>query len=43
MNGARSFLRRASVLALLGVLVAALGVATASSRTTDLTNPKHFF
>ena len=43
MNGVRSFLRHASVLALLAVLAAALGASTASSRTSDLTNPKHFF
>ena len=43
MNGVRSFLRHASVLALLVVLAAALGASTASSRTSDLTNPKTFF
>ena len=43
MNGVRSFLRHASVLAFLVVLAAALGASTASSRTSDLTNPKTFF
>jgi len=43
MNGVRSFVRRASVVAVLIALAGLLGAATASSRTTDLTNPKHFF
>jgi len=43
MNGARSTLRRASVLALLGAVAVAIGASSAASRTTDLTNPKHFF
>jgi hypothetical protein len=43
MNGVRSFVRRASVVAVLVALAGLLGAATASSRTSDLTNPKHFF
>jgi len=43
MNGARSTLRRATVLALLGAVAVAIGASSAASRTTDLTNPKHFF
>ena len=35
--------RPALVLAALAVLVGTLGASAASSRTTDLTNPKHFF
>jgi len=43
MNAVRSFARRAGVLAVLVVLAVTLGASAASSRTTDLTNPKHFF
>ena len=43
MNGARSTLRRATVLALLGAVAVAIGASSAASRTADLTNPKHFF
>ncbi len=43
MNGVRSFLRHAAVLALLVVFAVALGASPASSRTSDVTNPKHFF
>ena len=43
MHSALSFARRAGVLAVLVVLAVMLGASTASSRTKDLTNPKHFF
>jgi hypothetical protein len=43
MNTALSFARRAGVLAVLALVAVTLGASTASSRTNDLTNPKHFF
>src|SRR5437868_3409302 len=43
MNAVLSFARRAGVLAVLVVLAVTLGASTAASRTSDLTNPKHFF
>src|SRR5438445_13214304 len=43
MNRVLSLARRAGVLVVLAILAVMLGASTASSRTTDLTNPKHFF
>ncbi|HEY2542475.1 MAG TPA: hypothetical protein VGH92_05430 [Gaiellaceae bacterium] len=43
MNGVRSAARRAAVLAALAVVAGTLGASAASSHTSDLTNPKHFF
>ncbi len=43
MNAVRSFARRAAVLAVLLVVAVTLGASTASSRTSGLTNAKHFF
>src|SRR5947199_7801379 len=43
MNRVLTLARRAGVLVVLVILAVTLGASTASSRTTDLTNPKHFF